>query len=87
MICKTSIDPIQPVIIRLLRDGAASTSEVHRRISEAGEVVTQERLSSALHALHQSGAIQLRKLCQIPDRRRQLWHLPGMDPVKAKVAT
>jgi len=77
-----TLDPLQPLVLRLLRARPSTTEELRKRINEEGEMITSSRLSAILHDLRASGRINIRRHCQIvPSHqpRRQVWHLPGQE--------
>ena len=73
-----TLDPIQPLVLRLLRAHPGTTEEIRARLVDEGESLPPTRLSAILHDLHASKRIKIHRSCDIRHSRlpvRQEWHI------------
>ena len=73
-----TLDPLQPIVLRLLRSRPSTTDELRKRINEEGEMLAPSRLSAILHDLHASKRIEIHRHCDILHSRlpvRQEWRV------------
>ena len=73
-----TLDPIQPLVLRLLRAHPGTTEEIRARLVEKGKSLSPTRLSAMLHDLHASKRIEIQRHCDIKQPRlpvRQEWHI------------
>ena len=73
-----TLDPLQPIVLRLLRSRPSTTEELRKRINEEGEMLAPSRLSAILHDLHASKRIEIHRNCDIRQSRlpvRQEWRV------------
>ena len=73
-----TLDPLQPLVLRILRARPSTTEELRKRINEEGEMITPSRLSAILHDLHASKRIEIHRHCDIRHSRlpvRQEWSI------------
>lgn len=75
----TTLDPLQPAVLRIIEAAPSTTEEVRVRLAERGDALTPRRLSAILHGLRSSGRITLRRHCDVYKSRlpvRQEWRIP-----------
>ena len=73
-----TLDPLQPLILRLLRAKPGTTDELRMLLVEEGESLPPTRLSALLHDLHASKRIEIQRHCDIKQPRlpvRQEWRI------------
>ena len=73
-----TLDPIQPLVLRLLRAHPGTTEEIRARLVEKGKSLSPTRLSAILHDLHASKRIEIHRNCDIRHSRlpvRQEWRI------------
>ena len=74
----TTLDPLQPLVLRLMRAHPGTTEEIRARLVDEGESLPPTRLSAILHDLHASKRIEIHRHCDIRHSRlpvRQEWHI------------
>lgn len=74
---RPTLDPLQALVLRLLRTQPSTTEELRARLVEQGESLRPTRLSAVLHDLRASGRLELCRNCNVMRPRlpvRQEWH-------------
>ena len=74
----TTLDPLQPLVLRLLRAKPGTTDELRMLLVEEGESLPPTRLSAILHDLHAAKRIEIHRNCDIRQSRlpvRQEWRV------------
>lgn len=74
----STLDPLQAIVLRLLRSQPSTTEELRERLVEMGESLRPTRLAAVLHDLRASGRLVIRRHCNVYKSRlpvRQEWHI------------
>ena len=81
MTCAT-LDPLQSLVLRILRGKPATTEEIRGALAERGEAPSMRRLSAVLHDLRASGRLNIKRHCNVYKSRlpvRQEWRIAEVE--------
>lgn len=73
-----TLDPLQALVLRLLRAQPSTTDELRERLVMEGEALPSKRLSAVLHDLRALGILEIRRHCDARKARlpvRQEWRV------------